>query len=173
MDLFRKLKETVDPINKMTPGQIVHSMPGVWVRVPICICAGYYESKSTEVNIIDIDAMSHAIAETDVHIYGRNPTRVMYGEPFQYAINILSHSPLKGSDIESIEDATHALLTAELVKGGTNISETLAIQAANLGFFNISKPLIKDFLSEGFPPDDQKINEIVEKYTAIVFTFAD
>jgi len=164
MGLIRKIKEIIDPINRMTAEQIVFSMPAVWIRVPICICAAYYESKSTDEDTLDIDAMAQAIADTDVHIYGREPSRVKFGAPFQCAINILAHEPIKMSDIESIKDATYALLIAELVKGGTNITENLAIRSAGLGYSMISQPLIEEYLSEGFPPDEHKVADIVHRY---------
>ena len=90
MGLFRKLREAMSPIDGMTPAQIVRSMPSVWVRVPICICAGYYGEKAAEGEAVDHNAMMRAIAETDVQVYGRDPATVFDGDPFGLALSLYS-----------------------------------------------------------------------------------
>jgi len=153
MRLFRKIKETIDPINRMTPVQIVQSIPLVWVRVPICICAGYYDNKCTEGNIVDHDSILSAIALTDVQVYSRDIETVCDGEPYKLAV-LLYSSMKDGTEKDKLGDG-------ELEKGGTNISEALAIKSGDLGYTTISKPIIGAILSVGYPPPI----DVIEKLT--------
>ena len=158
MGFLRKLKELMDPINQMTPSQIVRSMPSVWVRVPICICAGYYGNKTTKGDIVDRDAMLFAIAGTDVQVYGRELETVRGSEPYILASQLYLQMK-DGSEKEKLEDATLALLMGEMIKGGTNISPKLAIKSVDLGFAEISKPIIGKLIATGYPPTEDVINE--------------
>lgn len=170
MGLFRKLRELIDPINRMTPAQIVRSVPSVWARVPICICTGYYDNKTTQGDIVDYDAMMFAIAGTDVQVYGRDQASVLDGKPFKLAAHL--YSQLKdGTEKEKLEDATMVLLAAEMVKGGTNISVQLGSQSADLGFIKISKPLIGKILEVGYPPTEEILAKVIEEAIAQAMSF--
>ena len=159
MGFLRKLKRLMDPINRMTPSQIVRSMPSVWVRVPICICAGYYDNKTTKGDIVDHNAMLFAIAGTDIQVYGREQETVCGHEPYILASHLYSQMK-EGSEKEKLEDATLALLMGEMIKGGTNISSKLAIKSVDLGFAEISKPVIGKLVATGYPPTGDVINEV-------------
>ena len=63
---------------------------------------------------------------------------------------------------EKTEDATIALLMGEMIHGGTNISEELAVKSADLGFTSISKPTIEKLLSGSYPPSENVIANIAE-----------
>jgi hypothetical protein len=160
MRLFRKIKEIIDPINRMTPAQIIQSIPLVWARVPICIFAGYYGNKHTEENIVDHDLIVSSIALTDVQVYGRDIETVCDGEPYKLAVFLYS-SMKDGTEKEKLGDATHSLLLGELEKGGTNISQTLAIKSGGLGYTTISKPIIEKLMSVDYPTSA----DVIEKTT--------
>ena len=162
MRLFRKIKETIDPINRMTPVQIVQSIPLVWARVPLCIFAGYYDNKCTEENIVDHDSIVSAIALTDVQVYSRDIETVCDGEPYKLAVFLYS-SMKDGTEKEKLGDATFSLLLGELEKGGTNISEALAIKSGDLGYTTISKPIIGELMSVGYPPSIDVIEKITKE----------
>ena len=160
--MFKKIKQIMDPINTMTPIQIVQSIPLVWARVPICVYAGYYENKKTRETIVDYEAIISAIALTDVQVYGRDIETVCDGSPYKLAI-LLYSSMKEGTEKEKLGDATFSLLLGELEKGGTNISESLAIKSGDLGYTIISKPIIEGIMSVGYSPPIDMIEKLTKE----------
>ncbi|MCK4463088.1 MAG: hypothetical protein KAU58_02120, partial [Candidatus Omnitrophica bacterium] len=51
----------------------------------------------------------------------------------------------------------------ELEKGGTNISEALAIKSGDLGYTIISKPIIEEIVSVSYPPPIDVIEKITKE----------
>lgn len=161
MGILKSIKQAFDPINTMTPSEIVSSIPTVWFRTPLAIYMGYFADKTTEEGIVDYDAMTSAMAGADVVVYGRSQKSVHEGKPFRFAFELFSGMK-EGSEKEKTEDATIALLMGEMIHGGTNISEELAVKSADLGFRSISKPTIEKLFSGSFPPSENVIANIAE-----------
>lgn len=161
MGILKRLKQAFDPINTMTPCQIVASVPSVWFRVPLAIFNGYFSDKATEEESVDYQAITNAMAATDVIIYGRDQNSVYKSAPFELALDLFSGTK-EGSEKEKVEDATLSLLLGEMIYGGTNISQELAIESVDYGFLNISRPVIEKLFSAGFPPTEKLIADITK-----------
>ncbi|MCK4752458.1 MAG: hypothetical protein KAS75_03355 [Planctomycetes bacterium] len=162
---FAGLREklgVIEPINTMSPAQIVQSIPTVWFRVPLCIYIGYYDNKATEDSVIDHEALAFAMKGTDAQVYGRELETVHEEASFKLAAELFLGMK-DGTEKEKLEDAIFSLLLGELINGGTNISSKLAAKSADLGFVQISKPIIGKLLAAGHPPSETIISEISEE----------
>jgi hypothetical protein len=162
MGFFKKLIAKADPINQMTPIQVVRSMPSVWVRVPICVFAGYFDNKSNEEEEVDYDALVFSIIGTDIQVYGRESFNIEESPQIQFALNILSRMK-EGVEFEKLLDASYVLLLSEMINGGSNITVELGTKSVDLGFTKISKPLMYELFDEEFPISQERYQEISNK----------
>lgn len=151
----------LDPLNTMTPAQVVQSIPSVWFRVPLCVFIGYYDNKATANDEVDYEALAFAMKGTDAQVYGRDLENLHKEASFTLAAELFAKMK-DGTEREKLEDAVLCLLMGELVNGGTNISTELGTKSADLGFATIAKPIIEKLFSAGYPPSESIVAEISE-----------
>ncbi len=159
---FSGLREelgVIEPINTMSPAQIIQSIPSVWFRVPLCIYIGYYDNKTTGDGTVDYEALAFAMKGTDAQVYGRELETLHEEAPFKLAGELFLGMK-DGTEKEKLEDAVFCLLAGELINGGTNISSKLAAKSVDLGFMHISKPIVAELLEAGYPLSETTIGKI-------------
>ena len=160
LSIFKKLRQRFDPVNQLSPAQVVRSVSGIWSRVPLAIYMGYHGFNGPVNSVVNQDALVAAMYGTDIQVYGRNESTCMKEEPLTFAIDLLSRMK-QGSKVEKLSDATMALLLGEMLYGGTNISVELGTKAMDLGFTKISKPIIEKLCSASFPPSEELVGSLV------------
>lgn len=152
----RKIREKLSPINKIPPEKIVASVSSIWNRVPVLICSVFYEYKNSEPSAADDKIMTLAMAATDYQVYQNDDTsRAFPNAKKEYLAST------KGSEKEQLEKAVYLLLLWEMIEGGTGISKELAERSCRLGFEEISKPIIEEFLNNNHEVSE----ETIMKYT--------
>ena len=159
---FGTIKQRFDPVNQLTPAQVVKSVPSIWSRVPLAIYNGYHSHPEHMYSVINQEALMGAMIGADVVVYNRNENSCTIEEPLIFAMDLLKRMK-SGSKSEKLSDATFALLLGEMLKGGTNISSALGTQAVELGFSHISQNIIKQLCASPFPPSPELIGRLTKE----------
>ena len=129
--------------NSQSAQEIVNSMQGVFLRVPRCIYGGYFAAKNTPDNVVDVEALISAIYGTEIQVYERSEHKLEQSPTFDFAMVCMSQMK-DGDEKTKITHASYSLILAEMIKGGSGVSEELGAKAVQLGFTQISEPAIEE-----------------------------
>ena len=134
-DIFKSDQRTFTDISK--------EVKGVFVRIPPCVIAGYFENKKTETGEPDVTAIKQSVGGTLNQVYGRSLQSIASNQCKSY-IHVMEMIKEGGyiDDFDLITMICLHISIGELMYGEASIDQTRAIKSANLGFECVMLPYV-------------------------------